>query len=71
MAGSAHTAHIWASAQVVSFPGELLTLHITPLDDIGDATYGLVYLAVEEGGHMVDVSCHFVDHAIQPISRST
>ena len=43
--------------QVVSFPGQLLTLHITPLDDIGDPTYGLVSL-VQEGGLENDVSRH-------------
>ena len=51
----------WESAQVVSFPGEPVTLHITPLDDFGDETYGPVYLlAVEEGGHMTDVSCDYI-----------
>ena len=49
----------WEFAQVVSFPGEPVTLHITPLDDVGDETYGLVYLVVEEGRH-TDVSCHFI-----------
>ena len=50
---------LWASTQVVSFPGEQLTLHITPLDDVGDPTYGLVLLVVVEKGGPMEVSCHF------------
>ena len=50
---------LWASTQVVSFPGEQLTLHITPLDDVGDPTYGLVLLVVVEKGGPMEVSYHF------------
>ena len=45
---------------MVSFPGEPVTLHIIPLDDVGDETYGLVYLVVVEEGRHTDVSCHFI-----------
>ena len=43
----------------MSFPGEQLTLHITPLDDVGDPTYGLVHLVVVEKGGPMEVSYHF------------